>query len=535
MSTVAPNSQLSSTPSDPAALLDGVGEWVEAHGLIALLVLLAIYLCSELGHSLRIPLWHDEVFTWTIAQAPTLRQLLHLTQTTDLNPPLSYLLTRACFHLFGVGTLQTRLPEIAGYGLALVCIFVFVRRRAGNAYGLLAAAILLSSRGAEPAIDGRPYGLLYGFGALLLVVWQSSLIAQERGTRARVNNLLLVFTASAVLLTHIFGLFLWASVVAAEAARCYQLRRIVPSRLVALLLPLAALWFYPPLLRNHAAALFPVEFQAHLTDILSYYFSRTSRDLVGLGFVAVLIVAVAGGAWFRPAPRFVLNRPEWVALVCILATPIAIIVHLTQMHASFFNRYGDIATLGLAVLLAVLVCRWTANRPAVAVCASIILLSCSLRLQDAVRFAAHGDIFRHTEPIILPFQLAPLANADLPLVINSGLVFVEMNNHESAPLLDRTFYLTGGTVAIHYTHANIFENMSAEAQALHYRAHVEPYSEFFQQHPHFYLLASDRIYPEDWMLRKLHDDGASLRLLGHVENSYRDHDLYEVDHSVATH
>ena len=152
-----------------------------------------------------------------------------------------------------------------------------------------------------------------------------------------------------------------------------------------------------------------------------------------------------------------------------------------------------------------------------------------------MKFAAHGDIFRHTEPTILPFHLAPLTNADLPLVINSGLVYVEMNNHESAPLLDRTYYLIGGAVAIHYTHASIFENMPAEAQALHYRAHVEPYSEFFQQHPHFYLLASDRIYPEDWMLRKLHDDGASLRLLGHVENSYRDHDLYEVDLSVAAH
>lgn len=510
-----------------------MGDWVESHGFISLVVFLAIYLCAELGYSLRIPLWHDELFTWYIAQAPSVHTLLHLTETIDLNPPLSYLLTRASFHLFGVGTLQTRLPEIAGFGLALVCVSIFVRRRAGNAFGILAAAILFSSKASEPAIDGRPYGLMFGFGALMLVAWQSSTIAKDRGSLMLFHDLLLASAACALLLTHVFGILLWAAIVIAEATCSYERKRLAPSRLVALFLPLAATWLYAPLLRRHAAGTFPPAFQAHLSDIFSFYASRATRELASLGLTIVCIAAVAGHSWLRPARRFVLTRPEWVALVGILAIPVVLISSLTQQHGAFFYRYGDIATLGIAILLSVLFCRLTANRPAAAVFAIILFLIFSARLQRAFLFASQGNIFRHSEPTIVPFHLDTAASANLPLVINSGIVFVEMNNHEATQLLDRTFYLTGGSVAIHYTNANIFEGMAEEVKAFHLHGHAEPYLEFIQKYPHFYLLASDHDYPEDWLLRKLPADGAQVRVLGRIENSYRDHELYEVTFPIG--
>jgi hypothetical protein len=154
-------------------------------------------------------------------------------------------------------------------------------------------------------------------------------------------------------------------------------------------------------------------------------------------------------------------------------------------------------------------------------------------MQRTAMFVAQGHIFRHTEPTIVPFHLAPGANANLPLVINSGIVFVEMNNHESLQLLDRAYYLTGGPVALHYTNANIFEGMADEIGAFHLHGHAAPYAVFVRQHPHFYLLAGDHDYPEDWLLRKLHDDGAQMRLLGNIDNSYRDHDLYDVTFPTA--
>jgi len=510
----------------------GAGNWVESHYISSLLILFAIYLCAHLGYSLRIPLWHDEIFTFYIAQAPSLRDLIHLTRTIDLNPPLSYLLTRATFHLLGVGTLQTRLPEIAGFWLALVCISLFVRRRAGNSFAVLAAVILFASKTTEPAIDGRPYGLMFGFGALMLLAWQSSTMAQahsSRGSQSLGSDLLLAFAGTALLLTHVFGLFLWAAIVAAEAAESWEHKQLTPSRLVALLLPLPCAWFfYVPILRSHAASSFPPAFQAHFSDIFGYFANRTTRELIALGFTILVLSAVGGISWLRPAPRFVLTRPEWVAVLCFLLTPVLIIARLTLQHGAFFFRYGDAAMLGTAILFTVLLCRLTANRPAAALLAVVIFLFVSSRMQHAILFVGESRIFHHTEPTIVPFHPDSVATSQLPLVINSGIVFIEMNNHESPQLLDRTFYLTGGPVALHYTNATIFEGMAYEVEAFHLHGRAEPYPAFVHHHPHFYLLASDHDFPEDWLLRKLRADGAQMRLLETIDNSYRDHNLYEV-------
>lgn len=528
-------SQPAETPAEFTGPFSAAGAWVETHYFAALSILFAIYICAHLGYSLRIPLWHDELYTFYIAQAPTLRDLFHLTRTIDLNPPLSYLITRACFDIFGVGTLQTRLPEMAGFWLAVVCISLFVRRRAGSAYAILAAVILFASKTTEPAIDGRPYGLMFGFGALLLLAWQSATVAEVASSRAETlgfgalrANLLIFFAAIALLLTHVFGVFLWAAVVAAECVSSLENRRLNATRILALTLPLAAVWFYVPIFHAHAAGSFPPAFQAHLSDIPGYFADRTVRESKALVFIFLVIAAIGGKDWFRPSSRSILSRPEWIAVLCFLLTPVLIILRLMPAHGAFFHRYGDAAMLGTAILFSASLCWLTGRRPAVALLASVIFLFFSSRAQHTAMFVAQGHIFRHIEPSIVPFQLSAVAPENLPLVVNSGIVFTEMNAHESPQFLDRAYYLTGGPVALHYTNANIFEGMPIVIGAFHLRGHAAAYPEFLREHPHFYLLAADHDYPEDWLLRKLTADGAHLRLLGTVDNSYRDHNVYDV-------
>ena len=43
-------------------------------------------------------------------------------------------------------------------------------------------------------------------------------------------------------------------------------------------------------------------------------------------------------------------------------------------------------------------------------------------------------------------------------------------------------------------------------------------------HRHFYVFGT-YTYPEDWLLPKLHDDKATLRLVAHLQTSYKDKDL----------
>src|SRR5271170_2449988 len=63
---------------------------------------------------------HDELFTFYIAQAPSLRQMLALTRTIDLHPPLSYLLVRSSFAIFGVSAWSCRLPSFVAFVLTTV-------------------------------------------------------------------------------------------------------------------------------------------------------------------------------------------------------------------------------------------------------------------------------------------------------------------------------------------------------------------------------------------------------------------------------
>jgi hypothetical protein len=54
-----------------------------------------------------------------------------------------------------------------------------------------------------------------------------------------------------------------------------------------------------------------------------------------------------------------------------------------------------------------------------------------------------------------------------------------------------------------------------------------PYREFVSRNRQFLVLGTAG-FPEDWLLPKLQEDGAQIRLLQNVKTGYRDHELYEV-------
>src|ERR1022692_4930035 len=94
-----------------SALLSSASDFVERNPwtILSLLVFLDLAGCFDASRSK--PLWHDELFTYYIAQSPTVGQMWNEIATLDLNPPLVYLLTRLSFKIFGVSTLAARIPE----------------------------------------------------------------------------------------------------------------------------------------------------------------------------------------------------------------------------------------------------------------------------------------------------------------------------------------------------------------------------------------------------------------------------------------
>ena len=87
-----------------------------------------------------------------------------------------------------------------------------------------------------------------------------------------------------------------------------------------------------------------------------------------------------------------------------------------------------------------------------------------------------------------------------------------------------------------YTHTNLFEDRGWGGDEMKpyfpISASVSSYSEFIHQH-HEFLVLGTYDAPEEWVLRKLHDDGAQLTWLGAYPVPYVDSNLYLVNLTTA--
>lgn len=512
-------------------LLTRTALFLEGRPWIPIAFLGAVYLLSALAASRSKPLWHDELFTFWIAQAPTLRDLLAELRIVDLNPPLVYLATRLSFKLLGISTLTTRLPEIIAFLVAMLAVYRIVQRRAGVLYGGLAAAFFLGGLASELAIEARPYAMLLAFLGISFAAWQSlwdPLPPRNRGWTLAV----LALAGAGLLMSHIFGLLAWAALGAGEISHLLVRRRLRPSLLPALvwLIPLVSVAAYLPALRNHARSYFPAAFVPGGDDVFLFYISHVDRELVALWLTALAILLLLGRAALRPARPFVLNRAEWTATIGLMLIPALLMAWLMLSNAAFFPRYGIAASFAIAIFTAVFVAWWTDRDPRAALLGILVALLIQGQLPTAIDELLHPARLAHTEPVVAPCAACAVTAAldpSLPLVDASGLAFLEMNHRESPSTLDRIFYLTDPSASLQYAHANIFEGMGDEARVFPLRGHVQNYEVFRRQHAHFFVLGTFD-YPEDWLLRKLQADGANLRVLQRVSDSYKDHELYEV-------
>src|SRR5271169_6840335 len=85
-----PEVHAGSSPLVTVWLLKALSRFIEAHGWMAFAAVSIVCGWMRMKTLGSRPLDHDELYTFYIAQAPTLKQLLALTRTVDLHPPLSY-------------------------------------------------------------------------------------------------------------------------------------------------------------------------------------------------------------------------------------------------------------------------------------------------------------------------------------------------------------------------------------------------------------------------------------------------------------
>ncbi len=483
-----------------------------------MILMLTVVYAVLIAFETRRPLWYDELLTFLIARTPELTKLFALVKRWDLNPPLVHLLAHASLWLTGGNASAVRFPSIVEFYAASLLLFWYAFRKLGSASAALPVLVLWYSPMFRYAVEARPYALLCLFFCALLLLWDAAIATSARGfTLAGI-----ALSSIALVSSHLVAPLSLLPFLVAEAVRAFVRRKADYPLWAALFLPLGLTVFYIPIYRSYRTIVYyPPAFQASLLKAASFYWHTLSQALLFL-----FLTAFAGWILSRTKRLRISSLPwrsfDYALFATAALIPLLLDIALMLDRAPFWGRYAITSALALYLFGGINVAALFRGKPRagyVSVAAGFVLLLVIRILipwQAAVKHPA-------------PRSFASLAQVkpDLPIVAASGLTFVEMGQQEDPRVLKRLFYLRDRSAAIQFAHATIFEDFAEFRRTFQLPGVVEPYRGFTREHNDF-LVFGTFDYPEDWLLRKLAADGATIKLLGTYKTPYKDKTLYEV-------
>jgi hypothetical protein len=463
--------------------------WLLLFGLTLLYVFLV-----TIGN--RRYVWFDELFTFDIARSTSLQQLWNRDLKFDTHPPTIYLLSRLSMSVFGPTPFGLRFPSMIEFYVGSMAILLYVKRKASIAFAGVAVLMLWAC---APtlffAVEARPYALVFASFACLLLSWDMAI-------RAHPRSLALSGIAISTLLmsaAHLFAPFTLFAFVVAEAVRYWRRREPDYALWAALLLPMLVMLIYIPLIRASEGVVFGSQPDF---GTMGKFFLDTFNGPVTFFVVLAALMVPQTGKDREIHPEFL--PEEFMLLACLFLGPILVNLALIHRQKGFFDRYSIASQAGILAAFSIfLAYRFRLSR--VAAWAASLVLLCFL-LKNQVWQVLGNPV----EP-----NAAALASVEpkLPIVVGSGMLFVEMNQHGEPAVVSRLHYLKDLEVSMRYLHTNVFETYEApddmKAAGFPIPAKIEQYSSFVDQHRQFLLISS----PAEWVFTKLRLDGASITYL----------------------
>jgi hypothetical protein len=555
-------SSLEASPFLTVRVLHAIAGFAEAHGWLFFTAISFGFGWSYVSGMAARHLDHDELFTFYIAQAPSLRRLFALTHTIDLHPPLSYLFVRASFAIFGVSSWSCRLPFLLAFLAFSALVFLCLSRLLSPLYGLMAVLVLWTSPYAHLATEARSYSMILCFTALMLVSWYRFVDEEYQGSRTWALAMLIA-GGFGLLLSHVLGVLAYAAFFCAELIR-YWIRRKPDWRLwFAMMLPLISFLTYLTLLRHGSSILFSEWSQASLRRLAICYWEHV-RFLVTPLAILLLMAAVwplrSRGTAQASDSRAAAVALRWLLLFLFLV-PLEIEILFARTGTAFYERYGVVALLPCAMLPALFLARRTHCDRRAAGC-MVILLAVLLifntfgkpwlteQVAGLARPAVAAKLmYALALPPIAPPALkqpsvppglqeqasaAPAVSQlgaldpSLPFVAGNGPTFLELAQYQDVALTNRLYLLTDHAAAATIVHATAFDRYELVRAAFPVSGQVEPYCAFLRGHPNFLVLGGYN-HPDTWLLRKLDKDGAAMTIIGTFEDGVvEEHQIYRV-------
>jgi 4-amino-4-deoxy-L-arabinose transferase-like glycosyltransferase len=484
-------------------------------------LLTVLYILGVVASNRRL-VWLDELFTFDIARARSLKQLWMPFHRFDFQPPTGYLLSRVSMKLFGENKFGLRFPSMLEFYIGSMALFSYVRRKVGISYAAAALLILWMGQTFFYAVEARPYALLMMCFSLLLLCWDIAVTSEKRDVAlwgVAIANLGM-FSA------HVFAPFSLLPFLAAEAVRFRRTRKPDFALWTALVLPTSLFLFYVPTIHDYVSISFAPAIEASLTSIPVFFYKTI--NVVSLA----LLLAVSAALLVRQEePRatspYHWRREELVLFGWFLLVPILLNIAMMPRHGQFSDRYAITTEAAIYIGMAILVgIRLKSNRSAGYAAAAILMVIFCLQ---AVLWPIAS------QPPLKDASALASIRPDLPLVDANPATFFEMNHHEKPEILSRLFFLKDRSLALKYTHMNYFEDRLFVEELKPYfliSPNVVSYADFIHQHREFLVLGTFES-AGTWLLPKLKDDGAQFTWLGTYRMPYRDSNLYLVNLSAS--
>ena len=330
----------------------------------------------------------------------------------DPNPPLIHLLVQASTHIFGRGPLAIRLPAMLCTFCTLALLWAMLQQWVRPVFAAAGVLVFMAARGFDYAYDARSYAPLMAFTVAALAFWVW--LPGSSGWRRTLFYAGLMTALAGAVSSNYYGVLAIFPVGAGELARMRLAKKVDAGAWLAMLLGMAPLLWYIPLVRHNLA-----EFGPHAWNrpeagmILSSYL-----ELVEAIFWPVLLLV--GYALRKRLVRFGVPRPEFVAVGVLLLFPflgfglaktgsamisprcVAPVCCGFGLAAGLLCQriFGQASRAGLAVVLFLLT--WVTIREVV--CARLLLdqRRAFLILRDEVQRDAHGRILVADSAFALP-------------------------------------------------------------------------------------------------------------------------------------
>jgi 4-amino-4-deoxy-L-arabinose transferase-like glycosyltransferase len=294
-------------------------------------------------------LWADEGLTARILRLPA-TEMLQRIGDWEQTPPLYYYLLKPYVSIFGQSENVLRYPSALFGTLAVLALYITIRRTFNTAAALTAALLLaLAPYHIAYSQEARAYALF-----ILLTILSCDLFLRLLRKPTQNLELLYVVTTAALLYTHLYGIFIVAaqalaylnSLVTRASSPCERpalpLKRFLTLNLVILIL-------YSPYVRTIYSWIRTVQTGFWVKHVTLDDISRAYETYTGSVPLLIALLSLSVIALWRTRHRAAASM--WLG-VMFLPVVIPVIVSVLT-RPTFSARYGMPASIGLFALAAI--------------------------------------------------------------------------------------------------------------------------------------------------------------------------------------